>query len=154
MLSRRMAQYTRGRMAILEGTATRMANLLVLVLDEPDKFPAIIQAWERIGVPGVTMLDSVGSRQLRTEARRDDLPLMPSMRAVLASMEEHNRTIFTVIEDDTVLERAVEEARSIVGDFMNPHTGILFVVPVSKAWGVPKARRRDRPKLINFSKSR
>lgn len=117
-----------------------MANMLVLVLDEPEKFSAIIRAWESIGVPGVTMLDSVGSRQLRAQARRDDLPLIPSMRAVFSGIEEHNRTIFTVIEDDDTLERAVEAAHDVVGDFMDPHTGILFVIPVSRTWGVPKPK--------------
>ncbi len=119
-----------------------MANLLVLVLDEPEKFSFIIRAWERIGVPGVTMLDSVGSRQLRAQASRDDLPLIPSMRAVFAGSEEHNRTLFTVIEDDAMLDRAIEAAQRVVGGFMHPHTGILFVVPVSRTWGVPKAKPR------------
>ncbi len=119
-----------------------MANLIVLVLDEPEKFSSIIQAWERIGVPGVTRLESIGSRQLRAEASRDDLPLIPSMRSVFAGTEEHNRTLFTLIEDDALLERAIEAAQDVVGDFMNPHTGILFVVPVSRTWGVPKTRAR------------
>ncbi len=120
-----------------------MANLLVLVLDEPEKFSKIIEAWEKIGIPGVTMFDSVGSRQLRERARQDDLPLIPSVRAVLAGVEEHNRTLFTVIEDDALLERAIQEAERVVGDFMQPNTGILFVVPVSRAWGIPKHRRDD-----------
>lgn len=124
-----------------------MANMLVLVLDDPDKFSAIIEAWETIGIPGVTMLDSVGSRQLRKNVRRDDLPLIPSVRTVVAGTEEHNRTLFTVLEDDALLERAIEAAHKIVGDFMDPQTGILFVVPVSRTWGVPKsgAPRRSSP---------
>ncbi len=116
-----------------------MANMLVLVLDDPDKFSAIIDAWESIGVPGVTMLDSIGSRQLRRHARQDDLPLIPSMRSVIAGTEEHNRTLFAVFEDDDLLERAIHSAQDIIGDFMDPKTGILFVVPVSRAWGVPRA---------------
>ncbi len=121
-----------------------MANMLVLVLDDPDKFSAIIDAWEDIGIPGVTMLDSIGSRQLRKNARRDDLPLIPSLRAVVAGTEEHNRTLFTVLEDDDLLERAIEAAQEIVGDFMDPQTGILFVVPVSRTWGVPKSGAHRR----------
>jgi nitrogen regulatory protein P-II 1 len=121
-----------------------MANMLVLVLDDPDKFSAIIEAWETIGIPGVTMLDSVGSRQLRKNARRDDLPLIPSVRTVVAGTEEHNRTLFTVLDDDALLERAIEAAHEIVGDFMEPQTGILFVVPVSRTWGVPKSGAQRR----------
>ncbi len=130
-----------------------MANMLVLVLDEPEKLSAIVRAWESIGVPGVTMLDSVGSRQLRAQARRDDLPLIPSMRAVFSGIEEHNRTIFTVIEDDEMLEQAVMAAHDVVGDFMDPHTGILFTVPVSRTWGVPKPKTRSSEHgLFRFGK--
>lgn len=118
-----------------------MANLLVLVLDELDKFPAILEAWEQAGVPGVTVLDSVGTRQLKERVSRDDVPLMPSLRSLFAADEDHNRTLFTVIQDDAVLERVIAAAQNVVGDFMQPHTGILFVVPVSRAWGVPKAKR-------------
>jgi hypothetical protein len=121
-----------------------MANMLVLVLDEPERVSDIIREWEGIGVPGVTMVDSVGSRQLRAQASRDDLPLMPSMRAVFEGTEEHNRTLFTVIEDDVTLDRAIQAAQQVVGDFMLPHTGILFVMPVSRTWGVPKLKPRLR----------
>jgi len=118
-----------------------MANLLVLVLDELEKFPAILEAWEQAGVPGITVLDSVGTRQLKERVSRDDMPLLPSLRSLFAADEDHNRTLFTVIQDDEVLERAIAATQKVVGDFMQPHTGILFVVSVPRAWGVPKAER-------------
>ena len=123
-----------------------MANLLVVVLDDVEKFPAILEAWEQAGVPGVTVLDSAGSRKIKEHASRDDLPLMPSLRALVSGAEAHNRTLFTVIEDDAILERAVAAAQKIVGDFMQPHTGIMFVVPVARTWGVPKKRARRTEK--------
>jgi nitrogen regulatory protein P-II 1 len=121
-----------------------MANMLVLVLDQVEKFPEIVRAWEEVGVPGVTVLDSAGSRKLLDRASRDDVPLIPSLRSLLEGEESHNRTMFTVLEDDVVLERAIEAARKIVGDFDVPHTGILFVVPVTRTFGVPKAKRKAK----------
>lgn len=118
-----------------------MANLLVLVLDDLEKFPAILEAWKQAEVPGITVFDSVGSRVLRERVSRDDVPFIPSLRSLFAGEEDHNRTLFTVLEDDATLERAIAAAQSVVGDFMQPHTGILFVMPVSRTWGVPKARR-------------
>jgi nitrogen regulatory protein PII len=118
-----------------------MANLLVLILDELEKFPAILEAWEQAGVPGITVLDSVGTRQLKERVSRDDMPLLPSLRSLFTADEDHNRTLFTVIQDDEVLERAIAATQKVVGDFMQPHTGILFVVSVPRAWGVPKAKR-------------
>lgn len=126
-----------------------MANLLVLVLDDLEKFSAILESWEQAGVPGITVFDSVGSRILRERVNRDDVPLIPSLRSLFASEEDHNRTLFTVLEDDMVLERAIAAAQSVVGDFMQPHTGILFVMPVSRTWGVPKTRRTRKPRAAD-----
>jgi len=123
-----------------------MANMLVLVLDQVENFPEIVRAWEEVGVPGVTVLESAGSRKLMDHANRDDVPLIPSLRSLLEGGESHNRTIFTVIEDDAVLERAIQAAQKIVGDFMQPHTGILFVVPVARTFGVPKAKPAAKKK--------
>jgi hypothetical protein len=121
-----------------------MASLLIVVLDDIEKFPALIEAWEAAGVPGITVLDSVGTRRLRERVQRDDVPLMPSLRSLFSREEDYNRTLFTVIEDKDVLERAVTAARNVVGDFMEPHTGILFIIPVSQTLGVPKAKRIHR----------
>ncbi|MBI5305055.1 MAG: hypothetical protein HY868_23185 [Chloroflexi bacterium] len=123
-----------------------MANLLVLVLDDLEKFPMVVEAWEEAGVPGITVFDSVGTARLRERVQRDDMPLMPSLRSIFTSDEDHNRTLFAVIEDNTVLNRAVEATQKIVGDFMQSHTGILFIVPVSQTWGVPKAKRGRKPR--------
>ena len=115
------------------------ASLLVLVLDNPDQEMDILAAWEEVGVPGVTVLDSQGSKR-SDETGRDDLPLFVSLRSILSSEESQNRTLFSVIDDEVVLEKALQAAQGIIGDFQNPHTGILFVVPVSRAWGIVKAK--------------
>ena len=116
-------------------------NLLVLVIDDLEVEPDILQAWEEAGVPGVTVLDSQGSRR-EDEGDRDDLPLIVSLRTVLSAEESNNRTLFSVIDDDAVLERAIQAAQRIIGDFRRRHTGIMFVVPVSRAWGILKVRPR------------
>jgi nitrogen regulatory protein PII len=118
-----------------------MANLLVLVLDQLEKCPAILEAWSQAGVPGITVVDSAGARALEKHAIRDDMPLMPSLRSLFAADEMHNRILFTVIEDESVLERAVAAVHDIVGDLAEPDSGIMFVVPVSRTWGVRKTER-------------
>lgn len=114
-----------------------MAHLLVFVLDNLERCPAILDAWEEAGAPGVTVLESTGLGRLR-RALRDDLPLLPSLSDVLVSQELHNRTLFTVIEDEATLERVIAATERIIGDFTRPHTGLLFVVPVSRVVGLKK----------------
>ncbi len=120
-----------------------MTHLLVLVVDNLDQFPAILNAWEEIGVPGITVLESLGSRRVR-EGLRDDLPLLISLRAVLEMEETHNRTLFAIIDNELLLEKAVQAAVQIVGDFTQPHTGILFTIPVDRALGIVKAKPHRR----------
>ena len=117
-------------------------NLLVLVIDDPEKEPEILDAWEQAGVPGVTVLDTNGSR--RISSGRDDLPLLVSLRTVLEGEESNNRTLFSVIDDDAVLERAIQSAQAIIGDFHARHSGVMFVMPISRAWGILKVRPHAR----------
>jgi hypothetical protein len=117
-------------------------NLLVLVIDNLEYEPDILAAWEQAGVPGVTVFDTLGSRRVGDDTGRDDLPLIVSLRTVLSSEESNNRTLFTVVDDDAVLERAIQAVQKIVGDFRARHTGIMFVVPVSLAWGILKVGMR------------
>jgi len=48
----------------------------------------------------------------------------------------HN-TLFAVIDSLDLAEAAVSATEAIVGDLSEPHTGIVFAVPVIKSWGVP-----------------
>ncbi|MEW5940146.1 MAG: hypothetical protein AB1750_10815 [Chloroflexota bacterium] len=115
-----------------------MAHLLVFVLDNVDQYPAILEAWESAGIPGVTILDSTGLGHLRERLIRDDLPLMPSLGDLLPSQEINHRTLFSVIEDEAVLKRVIAATQNVVGDFTRHHTGLLFVVPVTMAIGLEK----------------
>lgn len=120
-----------------------MAHVLVLVLENLRLCQEVLKAWEEAGAPGVTVLESTGLARLCT-VLRDDLPLMPSLRDVLSAREMHHRTLFTVIEDEAVLERVVEATERVVGDFSEPRTGILFAVPVTFGLGLRKRSEERR----------
>lgn len=111
-------------------------NLLALVTDDLERCSMVLDAWQEAGVSGVTMLNAAGGRYA---SARDDLPLMVSLRAMLAGSQPSNHIVFALIDDDIVLERAIRAALDIVGDFQTPDSGIMFVVPVSRAWGARKA---------------
>jgi hypothetical protein len=85
----------------------------------------------------VTILESIGLHKIRELVRRDDLPLFPSLRHLLEEEEYHHRTIFTVVEDGFDLEALIEATRQAVGgDFDAPNSGLLFIVPVARAFGL------------------
>jgi nitrogen regulatory protein PII len=112
-----------------------MPNLVVVVLPDFLKCHEVLDLWERHGVSGITVLESVGLHKIRQA--RDDLPLFPSIRHLVEGEEYHHRTAFTIVDDDFDLDGLIEATeQAIGGDFDVPCTGILFVMPVSHAFGI------------------
>lgn len=116
-----------------------MSFLVVLIVDNPDDCPCILDAWESIGITGVTILESTGLGRIRKALLRDDHPLMPSLRDILSTREVPHRTLFSVVSSQEKVDKMVEEAKNAIGDLDAPHTGFLFVVPVLEAHGLGKS---------------
>ncbi len=113
-----------------------MSHLVVLVLDDPDKCRDVLDAWEAAGAPGVTILDSTGIGRVRRAGIRDDVPLMPSLSDLLQREEDHHRTLFSIVKDESQIEAIVQATRAVVGKLDQENTGLLFVVPVSQVYGL------------------
>ena len=114
-----------------------MAELVVLVLDDPGKIEAVLNVWLSLGISGATILDSSGlNYQLSNHNLRDDVPLFPSLSNLLRGREEQHRTLFVVVPDGFDILALVAETEKIVGSLEAPDTGILFTMPVSRVWGL------------------
>ncbi len=119
-----------------------MSELIVLVLDDGSKVDEVLKAWLVAGVPGVTLLDSAGlGHEFGKQGVRSDLPLMPSLESLLRAREEPSRTLFAVVPDDLDVDALVVATEKITGTLNDPDTGILFVIPVRKAWGLHRRRK-------------
>jgi len=114
-------------------------HLIVLVIDCPEKCSELLRRWEEEGAGGITILESMGVGRLQT-LMRDDLPLMPSLRDLLSSEEIHHRTVFTVVPDEATVDRIVAVTEAVLGDMLEPNSGFMFVVPVSRSLGLRKSR--------------
>ncbi len=123
-----------------------MPNLIVAIVTEMQICHDVIRVWEEAGVPGATILDSIGMRHLQQQrAKRDDLPLMPSLRNILGQDEYNHRTIFSVVPDEFDIEDLIRRTEALVGNFDAPHTGLLFVVPVSTIRGLHRHPTPEQP---------
>jgi len=115
-----------------------MPSLIVAILPNIDRCQDVLETWERLGVTGITVVESAGLHKLKQmRGRRDDMPLIPSLRHLLESEEYHHRTAFVVVGDDFDLQgllRATEQA--VGGDFNAADSGLLFVVPVTHVLGL------------------
>jgi nitrogen regulatory protein PII len=120
-----------------------MNYLVVLIVNDIDDMPAILTAWEEAGVTGITILESTGLGRLRRTGLRDDLPLFPSIHDLYQFGEVHHRTLFSVVDSQEMVDKLVALSEKIAGNFDDPHTGFLFVVPVSQTYGLG-THRTDR----------
>lgn len=115
--------------------------MLIMVLDDSTRLREVLQAWKEAGIRGVTIMESTGVNRL--------LPGVASESAFTGSGQlfgsgrvGHN-TLFAVIESLAVAETAVAATETILGDLTQPHTGIIFAVPVAQTWGMPEPYVED-----------
>lgn len=113
-----------------------MSYLVVMIVDNPDDCPAILDAWEALGVSGVTILESSGLGRYRLHGMREDMPLMPSLSDFLQQDEVRHRTLFSVVKDEELVDKMIAAIQDISGDLDQPDSGFLFVVPVVRAVGL------------------
>jgi nitrogen regulatory protein PII len=115
--------------------------MILFVLHDPEKLDEILTAWEDAGVSGVTILPSTGLKRHQSKsALRDDLPLIPSLDDIMEHIVNLNRTLFTMVKDQEMVDRVVAATENVVGDLDTPNTGILAVFPIAQVYGL---NRRD-----------
>ncbi len=124
-----------------------MTSLLVVILNDPSLLPDMFDAWKKIGVPGVTLLHSMGGYRVRTWLDRMGLG---GLSRLFEGEEIQQRMLLSLIDDDELLEKAIAEADEVVGGFDRPDSGMLFVLPVTRAlglkkWGRPTVEEKEEP---------
>ena len=118
-----------------------MYYMVLLVVNDLDLCPTVLDAWDAAKVPGITIFESTGYGRLREASIRDDMPIMPSLSDVFRSRERRHRTIFSVIEGEEMVDRLIDVTQEVLGDLNNPDTGALFVLPISRAIGLDRNRK-------------
>lgn len=111
-------------------------NVLFIVLNKIEYLDDILDSFVDIGVKGATILDSQGMGSVITNSGNGHEPFFGSIRAFLDNSRPYNKTIFTVIEDDEVLKKAVKSIKSILGDIEKPGVGMMFTLPVDNIYGM------------------
>lgn len=107
--------------------------MVFMVLDNPDNLGKVLEAFEKGGVSGATIVESTGLH--RQKKKRVAMPYLYSAQSI---EEMDNLTLFTILPDKKAVEDCLALVESVVGDFNNPDTGIFA------AWelGVVKGLRK------------
>lgn len=114
-----------------------MPQLVCLVVFDPGKVDDVVHAWVEREVRGLTLIESSGlAHHVSDLSQRDDLPLFPSLRKILETVEHHSRLMFSVVHDGFDIDGLIAATEAVLGRLDDPNTGILFVLPVTRAAGL------------------
>ncbi len=116
-------------------------QLLVAVINDLDRLDEILRAFYDVGIAGATVLHSEGMGRVLSQ----DVPNFAGLQELVANSRPQNRTLFSVIEDPELAERAMAILQDVCGRFSDPATGIAFIVPVEQAIGLASDLSRDGP---------
>lgn len=114
-----------------------MAQMVIVVINETQKLNDLMDAWDRIGVPGATILNTSGAKRLHSVMKRDDVPLFMSLRKLMELDHDfvHNVTLISVVDDELV-DPMLDAAQKVVGPFEEEDHGIFVTLPIGRAIGV------------------
>jgi nitrogen regulatory protein PII len=107
-------------------------KLVIFVLNREELLDQVLQAYAEVGITGATILDSEGMGRFLTY----EVPLFADFKEFMKGNKPYNKTIFSVVRDESVISRLQAILDEICGGLANPGTGILFTVPVDWAIGL------------------
>ena len=122
-----------------------MAQILFVILYNPKQLPTLLDAWHKAGIQGATILRSAGAYSAKNWLQKMGLEALGDL---FNDDEVRTKTVFSLFEDDALLEIAIAAAEKAIGSFKNDKTGILFTMPVSYVDGLrhlPKQAETSPP---------
>jgi len=113
--------------------------MIIFVLHDPALLNDVLNAWDAAGAKGVTILPSTGLKRLQNrDVLREDMPLIPSIEDLVQQGERLNRTLFTIVDDDEMVDKIVDATQSVTCNLDLPNTGILTVLPTARVYGLQR----------------
>ncbi|GAB4572367.1 MAG: hypothetical protein Kow0077_11610 [Anaerolineae bacterium] len=124
-----------------------MKYMVLMIMTNPDHCMTMLEAWDEAGAPGITILESTGLQTIRQAGMRDDLPLMPSLADIFRSREEHHRTMFSVVDDQAMVDRLLEVSGEVFATYEaedRDNSAVVFVLPVESSHSFSTTRAREK----------
>jgi hypothetical protein len=111
-------------------------KLVILITAQTEQSLEVAMAWQQAGATGVTILEGHGLHRLQKNmAIRDDLPLMPSLTALLRGKEVDTHVLVSVVDDD-LAARLRAETVAILGDLTLPGNGLILSLDIADMLGL------------------
>ena len=111
--------------------------MIMFVLDDANKLDKLLEGWYEVGIRGVTIAESTGFH--RRQVQRSKLHLTFLIEPISVGSEKGNLTLFTVVENEFMIQACISKTEEIVGPLEGPNTGVLMAWPLQVVKGFPKS---------------
>jgi len=126
-------EYFRGKIRQEDETAM---YIIMFVLHDSKKLDMVLDGWNKIGVRGATILESIGAYRVRKR--------IPGRFAfTTATADETSKTLIAMVENKQVVEACLDETQRMIGDLSEPNTGIFTYWEVCDIVGIHKNYKKD-----------
>jgi hypothetical protein len=115
--------------------------MVMFVLDDPSILDAVLDAWDAIGVSGVTIIESTGINRRRL-ASQVGKSFMAGLNRWVQSAEENQYTLFTIVQNEALVLDCIKAVEQIIGDLNQPNRGVLAAWPLGIVKGIPETGKK------------
>ncbi len=127
-----------------------MTTALYVILHNPALLPKMLNAWKKVGVPGITIFPSIGGFEAEKHVRRGGLSGI--LNLITQDDSNGQQTLMSLIDEPEMLELAISEADRVVKGFDSPNSGILFTLPIGQVLGINKWREQPPEETLETGK--
>lgn len=103
---------------------------IFIILNHTEYLEDVLCVFVKHGVKGATILDSQGMASAIVYGDIHEIPLFGALKATLEGAHPYNKTIFTVVKNEEVVEKVIRSVEQLLEDIQKPGVGFIFTVPV------------------------
>ncbi len=108
--------------------------VLFVVLNAIDYLEDILSGFVKEGIGGATILDSQGMGSTIVNNDLKSVPLFSALHMLLSESHPYSKTIFTVLDNERMVEKAVGVVQEAVDEVKDTGVGFMFTVPIGKIY--------------------
>lgn len=106
--------------------------MIMFVLDNPNQLGSLLEAWDKVGIRGATIIESTGIQRLR----RARVPMRYVFQTA-GPVEEGHLTLFVIVQSEALVRACLEATETVTGDLDLPDTGVFAAWPIEIVKGLP-----------------
>ena len=101
--------------------------VLIIVLNAINYLDDVLAGFVREGIGGATILDSQGMGSAIVNSDYRNIPLFSTLNMLLSDSHPYSKTVFTVLENERTVEKAVAVVQETLGDISSTGVGTANV---------------------------